>query len=280
MKIGCGEWGFRELELEQHFQICQAFGFRTMEIGIGGGQTGRLPQEMTAAEIKQFQQMREAYQIATPFCCIENDFTLPDSAAHQRMLASTLEQIRLAAQLGAQYVRLFAGFTPITEFKDVLWVQLIDALTQCDALCQQLGLSIGIETHGKITMKNGAARHEHTASTDHKALAYLLEKTPASIGINYDPGNLKAVNPDDKTYALDVVRPRINYCHLKDWRRFNSGWEACAPGDDDLDYSTLIPRIGFEGVYLIEYEPTADIEDGLRRSLDYLGKHFQLEFAS
>ena len=44
--------------------------------------------------------------------------------------------------------------------------------------------------------------------------------------------------------------------------------------DDDLDYAPLLPIPGFDGVYLIEYEPLEDTEDGLTRSLSYLRKAF------
>jgi sugar phosphate isomerase/epimerase len=66
----------------------------------------------------------------------------------------------------------------------------------------------------------------------------------------------------------------VSYCHLKDWRRAGNGWVACAPGDDLIDYSQLLPVPGFEGVYLIEYEPLEDTVDGLKRSLAYLRRAF------
>ena len=47
-----------------------------------------------------------------------------------------------------------------------------------------------------------------------------------------------------------------------------AGWPAI--GDDELDYAPLFERMSFSGVYLIEYEPLHDCEDGIRRSLDYL----------
>jgi hypothetical protein len=42
----------------------------------------------------------------------------------------------------------------------------------------------------------------------------------------------------------------------------------------------LLPQVRFGGVYLIEYEPTEDIVDGIRRSLAYLTRiGFTLEYA-
>ena len=118
-------------------------------------------------------------------------------------------------------------------------------------------------------MRDGAAHHVHTVSTDRSSVARLVRELPARVGFNFDPGNLKAVAPADKSFLVDLLNNRINYCHLKDWRHAGTGWLAGAPGDDDLDYGTLLPQLRYDGVYLIEYEPTADVEAGLQRSLDY-----------
>lgn len=280
MKIGCGEWGFRELPLEEHFQIAKRFGFRTLEFGIGGGQIGRLSAEPSREEIVSFKALSARYGIATPGCCLENDFTLLDPVAHQAMLATTIRQFSAAAACGARQVRLFAGFTPADAMTPALWDQMLSAFQIAQNRCAELGLSIAIETHGRITVQGGAAHHEHTVTTHPNALQRLLNALPAQIGINWDPGNLKAVAPEDRLCALPVLDQRITYCHLKDWRRYEGGWIACAIGDDDLDYEPLLRKTSYSGVFLIEYEPTHDPVDGIQRSLDYLRRlGMELELA-
>lgn len=280
MKIGCGEWGFRELPMAEHFCLAARFGFKTLEFGLGGGQVGRLPPEPTELQIADFRKLAHQYGIATPGCCLENDFTLPDARAHAEMLAATLRQIKSAACCGARQVRLFAGFTPASGMSPQIWERMLTAFHEADALCLQLGLSIAIETHGRITVRDGAAHHEHTVSTEPVALRRLLKELPPRVGFNWDPGNLKAVAPADRQCALPLLKGRINYCHLKDWRRVGTGWVACAIGDDDLDYSSLLRDSGFNGVHLIEYEPTHDPEGGILRSLDYLKRlGHELEFS-
>ena len=127
MKIGCGEWGFRELPMEEHFRLAARFGFRTLEFGLGGGQVGRLPSEPTDKQIVEFRSLAQRYNIATPGCCLENDFTLPDATAHGAMLAATLRQIGAAAQCGARQIRLFAGFTPNSRMTPHIWERMIAA---------------------------------------------------------------------------------------------------------------------------------------------------------
>jgi sugar phosphate isomerase/epimerase len=188
------------------------------------------------------------------------------------MVATTLRQIEAAHLCGARQVRLFAGFTPAANMTEAIWRRMLDAFAQADALCARLELSIAIETHGRITMLGDTAIHEPTVTTDPGLLGRLLRELPPRVGFNWDPGNLKAVNPADRNCALPLLNGRINYCHLKDWRRSGPGWIACAIGDDDLDYAPLLRAVRYDGVFLIEYEPTHDLEDGIRRSLDYLQK--------
>lgn len=270
LRLACGEWGFRELPMTEHFRIAAKFGFDLLEIGIGGGQTGRLPESMSDTEIAKFEDLRTRHGITTPFVCIENDFTLIDTDAHECMLAQTLTSMRLAGRLGGTHVRLFTGFTPAAAMSEQQWERLFEALMRCSELAGELNLQIALETHGRITVVDGAALHEHTVSTDPAALVRLIAGLPPHTGFNYDPGNLKAVNPDDQTFALPLLNPHINYCHLKDWARHGAGWTAMAPGDDNLDYGRLLKELAFTGPLLIEYEPTHDIEAGIARSLSYL----------
>ena len=271
LRIGCGEWGFRDLPMRRHFEIARDFGIRVLEFGIGGGRVGRLSEAPSLEEIAEFLRLGSEFGIATPFCCIENDFTLADSAAHAAMLDKVLGQMRSAATCRATHVRLFAGFTPLATMTEALWSQLLAALAACDAQARRLGLTIAIETHGAIASgPQGEAIHQATVTTDRQALERLLREMPSSIGINYDPGNIKAAEHSSTKLHLEVVDERVNYCHLKDWRRVGEGWEACGVGDDDLDYPALLSRMRFEGVYLIEYEPLHDTEEGIRRSLETL----------
>ena len=269
--VGCGEWGFREMPMEEHFRITRDFGMKYLEFGIGGGQTGRIPEAPTDSDVSEFLALTEKYDVRSPFCCLENDFTLPDAAAHDAMVEKVIAQLKAAAACKATHVRLFAGFTPIDAMTEDTWTRMLDAFSKCQAVCDQLDMQIAIETHGALTFHaDGSATHASTASTHCVGLARLLKDLPPAVGFNYDPGNIKAAEPDLDDLHLGTLNDRINYCHLKDWHRTENGWVACAIGDDDLDYEPLLQDMKFDGVYLIEYEPLEDPEDGIRRSLDYL----------
>lgn len=270
IKLGCGGWGFRDRPYLTHLELAAGLGFRTVEFAIGGGNPGQMSEAPTVDEIREFRATAEKAGVVTPYACIENDFTLTDASEHRAMISKVLLQMDAAMACGATHVRLFAGFRHFDKMDESGWRQLLGALAKCQVAAQRLGLKIAIETHGALEFRDGVAFHTHTVSTHPEGLSHLAREMPAEIGFNYDPGNLKAVNPQDVTYGLELVRGRVNYCHLKDWRAVGKGWIACAPGDDDLDYGSLLPEIGFDGPYLIEYEPLEDTLDGIRRSLAYL----------
>jgi len=283
LRVGCGEWGFRALPMPEHFAIAAGFGFDELEFGIGGGQTGRLPEEPSTADVAAFRALAAASGIATPCCCIENDFTLPDAAAHEAAVAKAVAQSRAAAACGARQVRFFAGFTPYAEMTGAIWARLLAALVACDRELERLGLAMAIETHGAIRWNaDGSATHVHTATTHRDGLRRLLTELPARIGFNFDPGNIRAADPSDPRCAVDLLAGRITYCHLKDWVRSGAGWTAGAVGDapDGIDWADLLPRTGYAGTFLVEYEPLGDTSDGIRRSLDHLrAAGFDLRFA-
>lgn len=273
LRVGCGEWGFRNLPMREHFEIAAGFGFGELEFGIGGGQTGRLAEEPSADEIAAFRRLAEMSGIATPGCCIENDFTLPDAAAHAVAVQKAIAQSRAAAECGAKQVRFFAGFMPYAEMTEAVWKRLLEALVTCDRELERLGLTMAIETHGAIRWNaDGSATHIHTVTTHRGGLARLLAELPARIGFNYDPGNIRAAEPAEPGCAVDLLAGRITYCHLKDWVRTGAGWTAAAVGDppDGIDWADLLPRTGYTGTYLIEYEPLADTRAGIDRSLAHL----------
>lgn len=273
LRVGCGEWGFRNLPMADHFAIAAEFGFDELEFGIGGGQPGRLPETPSPADVATFRRLAESSGIATAGCCIENDFTLPDAEAHRAAVAKAICQSRSAAACGASQVRFFAGFTPYEEMTDAIWGRLIDGLISADRQLETLGLTMAIETHGAIRWNaDGSATHRHTVTTHRDGLSRLLAELPVRVGFNYDPGNVRAADPLDRRYAVDLLAGRITYCHLKDWVRSGVGWTAAAVGDaaDGIDWADLLPRTGYAGTHLVEYEPLGDTRDGIARSLAHL----------
>jgi len=271
MIVGLGEWGLHERTIEEHCKIAKHFGFRYMELGIGGDFPGRIPRDADQKEIDAVLACLRDYGIRAPFVMLENDFTLEAAAEVRRMIERAAHDIKLSAKLGATHVRLFTGFALAADMTEDRWTRMLQAFVELNALCAQYGMAITIETHGRNTKKNEGFIQEHTTTTDWHCLERLLRELPAEVGFNFDPGNLKTVAQGRSlTEYAKLIGSRINYCHLKDWKRVDDYWVACAPGDDDLDYDLLLREMSYEGPYMIEYEQTGDIVEGIGRSMHYL----------
>jgi len=268
--VGCGWWGFRERAFATHLDSCAATGFRTLEIGIGDEFAATFPMNTDRQQAAEAMSKAAEAGIKLSFATAENDFSLADPQAHRRMLEHVLAVIDIARLFRVSHLRLFAGFTPAKEVTARRYEQVVDAFKVVNERCVEYGIAISVETHGKITWKGDVAHHENTISTDPHYLERLVRDLPPNIGFNYDPGNIKAVWPEESDCLVSIINERINYCHLKDWIARDGGWVAGAIGDGTLDYSSLLPKISFDGIYLIEYEPLDDVEEGIRRSLTYL----------
>lgn len=271
MIVGVGEWGFRELPFEEHCRIAKKLGFKYMELGIGGEFKGRLQGGMSERELKLTLECIQEYGLKTPFMCIENDFTKGDAKEINKTVNRVCNEAKLAKAFGVTHLRLFAGFTPAEEMTEKKWRDMITAFKEVDSAIKKLGMVISIETHGVIHARGKGLVHVPTVSTDRDMLKRLLAELPESIGINFDPGNLKPVQSEEVITYLDFLNSRINYCHLKDWIQHDDGsWTAAGVGDGTMDWKPLLRKMAYKGVYLIEYEPTQDVEDGISRSLAYL----------
>lgn len=271
MIVGLGEWGLQYRNIEEHCKIARNYGLRYLELGIGGDFPGRIQRDIGSQGINDILACLSDYGIKAPFVVLENDFTLEDPIELQTMKQQAAHDIRLASRMGATHVRLFTGFELAANMTEARWKRMLAAFEEMNDLCSESGMVISIETHGRNTKVNNGFYHEHTTSTEWNSLNRLLRELPPDIGFNFDPGNLKAVDPTRPlTDYASLLGNRINYCHLKDWKRVEDYWVACAPGDDDLNYDELLHAVQFQGVYLIEYEQVDDVVEGIGRSLDYL----------
>ena len=274
MKLGLAEWGMRELPIEDHYKLTKNFGLEYLELGIGGYTPGQIPVGMDAGWVEKLRGYSEKYGVKTPYMCFGNDFTLDDEKAVMEKADEIIADLSACSEIGVTHIRLFSGFASHMDIVGPRWALLIGALKKVAKECEKYGMQISIETHGMLEPKGDGVIHHPTTSTDKDAIRRLLEETPANVGINYDPGNLKPVQSGDVVSYLPLIGERLNYCHLKDWKQLDNGsWIPVAIGDvpdTTIDWKRLFDSIEFDGVFLLEYEQTFDIEDGFRRSLGFI----------
>ena len=274
MKLGLAEWGMRDLPIEEHYKMTRKFGLKYLELGIGGYMPGQIPNGMNGEWVKKLQGYSKKYDVLTPYMCFGNDFTIEDEKAVREKVDEIIADLPACSEIGVTHLRLFSGFSSHKEIVGPRWDLMIDSFKKVSKACERYEMQISIETHGRLEPKGNGVIHHHTTSTDKDAIRRMLAELPENVGINYDPGNLKPVQDEDVTSYLPLIGGRLNYCHLKDWKQLDNGsWIPVAIGDvpdTTIDWKKLFGTIKFDGVYLLEYEQTFDIEDGFARSLDFI----------
>jgi sugar phosphate isomerase/epimerase len=273
MHLGLAAWGFRETPLEKQLEITRRLGLDLLELSIAGHHNDFLQIDASAHKIAEVINLFKSSRVSLSCASTGNDFTQPEKADNFKQLEFVKKVIDIASEVGAEKLRIFAGFSPVAEVVGDRWKVMIDCLTQTADYAVIRGITPAIETHGGVTATEYGVKHFYSTSSHPETLLKMLKELPESVKINFDPANLYAVgikNPDEIYIKL---KGRIAYAHLKDFVPVN-GSDSLRPaacGESDMDWKKLMVAMAdFSEPCLIEYENIEDIEDGCQRSLQFL----------
>ncbi len=264
MIFGNAAWGFRETPLEKQLEITKKMGLSVLELGIANA-----PNDIQiGGDTKAVVELYNKYGISLFCAATGNDFTT-GSTADVEKIKSVLD---MCAEMGIKYLRIFAGFSPADEVVGERWDTMIKCLCEVGEYAKKVGVTPVVETHGGVNGYDDGVEHFHTTSTKPELLKKMLAEIPANIGMNYDPANLYAVgikNPDE---VYQQIKERVCYVHMKDFVSLESGHiKPAACGESDMDWKRILKGIGDRDIIAVfEYENTEDIEDGCRRSYDFI----------
>ncbi len=139
------------------------------------------------------------------------DFTHPDRQQRLRELDQEVQAVRLAAALGASFIRVTAGQAhPETSVKDgIAWAA--DGLSHLIDAAGNLGVQLAYENHAKP----GAWTYTDFSQPPEIFLEILSRVPSPLLGVNFDTGNATAfaVNPLD---FLNQVLGRVVSVHAAD----------------------------------------------------------------
>jgi len=259
--IGSAAWGFRALELPAQLALAKKLGFTTHELGIANADTD-IPADASAQTLAWVKALYDSHGLALTCAATGNDFTGPDAAAQ---LEKVKKVIALCQTLGVKNLRVFTGFTPISQMNEEKWQQTLCCMTQAAACAEKHGVTLCVETHGAVEGSEQGVRHIRSTTTQVADLSRVLEAAPVSIV--YDPGNLNAVGEDIDAFFA-AFRHRIGYVHLKDFTPVGDGWlRPCALGEGSAPWQGQKAQLTALHVPLLyEYENTEDLEAGLIKS--------------
>lgn len=267
-------WGGRETPLEEQLRMVKRLGLSGLELSIAGHKNDRLQTWAEYSDIDAVSQLFAQSGINLETVATGNDFTLPSAKDCSAELEKVQRVIEIAWQLGAKYLRIFAGFSPADEIKGLRWRTMVTCLNEAGHKAKKYGVRLAVETHGGVTAASGGVRHFFSTSSRTDLLLQMLKELSPEIGLVFDPANLGAVGMSTKQIIelYNTVKERITYIHLKDFRRVSAdALLPCACGEGILDWALLYEAMAeFTGTGFIEYEIPEDIEAGTCRSMTLL----------
>lgn len=272
MQPGLACWGLRKTSLPEQLAMTKRLGVDLLELGIVSFPNDFLQQDATEDQVKKAAEMFKAVNL-TPVCgAAGNDFTLPTGKENLDSLERTKVSVRLAGELGVKYLRIFSGFEAVEKVTGERWNTMIRCLKEVYAYARGTGVMPVMETHGGVTcLDDGSVRHFLSPSTRQDTLDRILEEIP-ELQLNFDPANLFVLGLDPVAY-YKRYNSRIKYMHLKDFVPFGKGFKPAACGESSMDWKGLLSAVkSYKGPALIEYEIPDDVEDGFRKSLDFIRK--------
>lgn len=131
------------------------------------------------------------------------------------------------------------------------WLDYVDVIRRCCAICEDAGVKYALESHPFRYMSNAAGM-----------LRLIDHVQSPALGMNLDPSHLFPMGelPNSVVYQLG---PRILHCHFSDNDGLtNVHWR---PGKGKIDWEALMFALkdtGFDGVISIELEDVPGVSRG------------------
>lgn len=263
-QLGSAAWGFRELPLEEQLALAKELELQTHELGIANA-PGDLPLDASDGELERVRNLYRAYGLSLVCAATGNDLTGQNVPEQVEKLKRVLE---MCQKLEISMVRIFTGFTPLSQMAPPNWENQEKALDILAPEARQRGVTLCLETHGGVEPWLDGVRHIPSSSTEAAALLALAE--PRGIRLVFDPANLRVVGQNIEQF-FEAVQHQIGYIHLKDFRRGSGGQlYPCALGEGDTQWGGLLSRMGELGVpILFEYELPQDLYRGMETSVNF-----------
>lgn len=237
--LGCPNW-----TLEQIATNAKALGYDGVELrGSNGEHVG--PAETPEGRHRIRQLFKSAgIEICSimGYTCFTND----DQAKQDANIATAIQYVELAHDLGCPHVRVFGGNWSAQTDRAGNIARVVACLKKVTPHAEKRGIKLGIETHDAWTKgENLRAVIDGVAS-------------PA-FGACWDVANCFHGEPLETTY--NAIRDRIFHVHFKDTKKVDGKEKNILPGRGEVDLGRAVKLLrqgGYTGYLSFEWEKKWD----------------------
>lgn len=261
MKVGAVSLGWSGVALPAIFEQLAEMGGECIE--INGNTQRHHGVTLDSATIPQVQQWAADAGLTIGSISGYCDFAQADAAALDAEIERLLVSCRVAAEMEVPVVRAFVGDVKPGVTLPAVRDNIVAAFRQACAQAAALGVTLGIENHGRLI-------------NDGPALAAMVKDVGApNLGFTIDTGNFAWAGHDAAQVRADfaAVLPYIVNVHIKDGVWTEGGFPFVPAGEGELPLIWLLEQLaerGYQGMVSSEFEGAGDFVEGTRRSIAYL----------
>jgi sugar phosphate isomerase/epimerase len=167
--------------------------------------------ELTLSAARAARQQIQAAGMRVAMLTTYPDFTHPDAVQRQLELDKECHAVSLAAELGAELIRVTAGQAhPETGVEEgIYWA--VEGLQHLVERTKSEGVHLVYENHAKP----GAWQYTDFSQPPEVFLKILSGVDDPELGVNFDTGNATAF-ADDPLEILEQILPRLTSVHASD----------------------------------------------------------------
>jgi sugar phosphate isomerase/epimerase len=245
-KLSFSTLGCPSYTLDQVIETATAHGYDGVELRFLRGEVALdTLEEFSAAGLATTRKRLDDAGVAV--ACLDTSvrFTSPDPDERARQLATARTYARLAAELGAPYIRVFGGAVPDSSpEREETTRRIAEGLAQAAAASRTVGVTTILETHDSFCTS--------------AQVAELLSYAPNDdLGILWDVlHSYRNGEPIEDTWR--ALGDRIRHVHLKDSQTYSpSSFDFRLTGEGTMPIRPLVDllrREGYDGYVSFEWE--------------------------
>lgn len=170
-------------------------------------------------------------------------FTSPDAAERAASRTDAERYLSLAAELGAEAIRVFGGNLAPGDSLEVGIGRIAESLNELAPAAERAGVRIALETHDAMSAG--------------RAVADVLARVPSrAVGAIWDSHHPYRMGESTRE-TYDLLKGRIISTHVKDARREGDSWQLVPLGEGEVPVGEMLATLaenGWDGWVSVEWE--------------------------
>lgn len=239
--LGCPKWSF-----EKVVECAVENGYQGIEIrGIQDQlDLPKCPEFSTPERIAAARRLVEAHQLRIVDLGASAQMHHADNAKRKTQLDEAKRFIDLAAQLNCPYIRVFPDDLPKGQDENATIDLIINGLVELGNYAKGSGVSVLLESHGKIVSSDLLRRIMKGAGHP-------------QVGLAWDVFNMWSVTKEPPKKAYKTLKKFIAHVHIKDATFANGKSEYVLLGQGEVPVKEAVKALskgGYKGYYSFEWE--------------------------